>query len=61
MTTVEEMLSLFKGELTIDQILKMTYKEIGYLRELRIKRKKANGGADDAASALAAALTGQTP
>lgn len=61
MTTVEEMLSLFKGELTIDQILKMTYKEIGYLRELRIKRKKANGGADDAASALAAALTGQAP
>jgi len=61
MTTVEEMLSLFKGELTIDQILKMTYKEIGYLRELRIKRKKANGGADDAASALAAALTGQSP
>lgn len=55
------MLSLFKGELTIDQILKMTYKEIGYLRELRIKRKKANGGADDAASALAAALTGQSP
>lgn len=49
---------LFKGELSIEQLWHLTYKEIGYLRELRAKRKESGGGAEEAASALAAVLTG---
>lgn len=36
----------------------MTYKEIGYLREFRQKRNEKNGGADEAAGAIASLLTG---
>ena len=48
---------LFKGELSVDQLWHLTYKEIGYLRELRAKRKEKGGGAEEAATALAAMLT----
>lgn len=58
MSTIEEMLYLFRGELTYSEILNMTYKEISYLKDFRQKREKANGGADRMASALASALTG---
>lgn len=49
---------LFKGELSIEQLWHLTYKEIGYLRELRAKRKESGGGAEEAATALATALVG---
>lgn len=52
------MSNLFKGELSVEQIWRLTYKEIGYLRELRAKRKEKGGGAEDAAMALASMLTG---
>ena len=58
MSTIEEMLYLFRGELTYSEILNMTYKEISYLKDLRQKREKANGGADRMAAALASAFTG---
>ena len=49
---------LFKGELSIEQLWHLTYKEIGYLRELRAKRKESGGGAEEAGTALATALVG---
>lgn len=52
------MLHLFRGEITIDQLWNMTYKEIRYLRDLRVERKKKNGGADEAAGMIATLLTG---
>lgn len=42
MAYVDEVLDEFSGQLTIDQIYHMTYKEIGYLRKHRkeLNRRK---------------------
>lgn len=54
------MLDLFKGQLSITDIKNMTYKEIGYLREMRIKRKSNTANYDES-SVIASILAGQDP
>lgn len=55
------MLHLYKGQISLNELLNLTYKEIGYLREFRQKRIEKNGGADEAAGAIARLLTGGKP
>ena len=54
------MLDPFKGQLSLNDLYGLTYKELGYLREMRIKRKKETAEFDEA-SAIAAALSGKRP
>lgn len=54
------MLDLFKGQLSLNDLYGLTYKELGYLREMRIKRKKETAEFDEA-NAIAAALSGKRP
>ena len=54
------MLDLYKGQLSLNDIYGMTYKELGYLREMRLRRKKDTASYDEA-TAIAAALAGKNP
>ena len=40
---IDEVLDEFDGQLSINDIYHMTYKEIGYLRKHRAELKKARG------------------
>ena len=40
MAMVDDVLYEFKGQLSLDEIYHMTYKELGYLREHRRERLK---------------------
>lgn len=46
MNYVDDILDEFSGQLTIDQIYHMTYKELGYLRKHRQKLNKQKSKAD---------------
>lgn len=52
MAWVDEILDEFSGQITIDQIYRSTYKEIGYLRKHRKELNARKNKADPLGSAL---------